>query len=798
MSAVTGDIVNLINGVSQQAASLRLPTQGELQENYYSTIVRGLKKRPPIEHLAKILASVPSGAHFHIIDRDEQERYVVIIQSDGIRVFDFAGNEKTVTEDNSAYGYLSSAINPAEDISVLTVADYTFIVNKKVVCAMDDTDTSPTRYNEALINIKAGNYARTYQIKINGNVAAEYATPDGSQAAHAAQIATTVIAQELYNDLVAAGYNTAPWAVGIHQNALHVLNTSGDFTISIVDGVNGNASSLAKGIVQKFADLPNFGPQDYVVEVGNSDGTTLDNYWVRADKGGSDQNSQVTWRETTKPGTVLSIDATTMPHLLVRNGDGTFTFKAAEWDKRKCGDGVDISPDPSFIGSTIEHITFHRNRLGFLTDEGIVFSRSGSYFDFFRTTATTLLDDDPIDVQSTHVRVSFLKHALPHQDYLLLFSEGTQFRLSGGDQLLTPKTVSIRPLTEFNTSPKVRPIANGPSSFFVSDTANEGAYASVFEYFIDKAVETADADHVNAHAPSYIPAGAFALTGSPDYNILALLTHGDPEAMFVYGYYWAKEEKVQSSWSRWSVSGAEILGHAFIDSYLYVLYGRSDGLHLGRMDTDPAAFDEGFGFKVALDHRVHSDALAAPSYDTNDDDTTYALPYNPGPKFLAIIVPGGEGVIGTELVIKSVTDNLVVLKGDTRNSKIIFGHTYESRYRFSPFYPRVPSQGGGAIAKQDGRLQVHHLTVVYDRSAHFRVEVRRNQGDPEVYVFNGYKLGAPDLKIGEIGIHTGRMNIPVMSKNTQVEIDLVNDSWLPSNFVSASWRGRWTQTAREV
>ena len=92
----------------------------------------------------------------------------------------------------------------------------------------------------------------------------------------------------------------------------------------------------------------------------------------------------------------------------------------------------------------------------------------------------------------------------------------------------------------------------------------------------------------------------------------------------------------------------------------------------------------------------------------------------------------------------------------------------------------------------------HNLAVVYDRTAYFTVEVQREAQPVEEHIFNGLLIGSSDGVIGEIPTPTGRLNIPILSRNDRVTIDLVNSSWLPSNFVSATWRGRWTQTAREV
>ena len=54
MPLISGTIPSLINGVSQQPATLRLPTQGETQVNGLSHIARGLEKSPCTEHITEV------------------------------------------------------------------------------------------------------------------------------------------------------------------------------------------------------------------------------------------------------------------------------------------------------------------------------------------------------------------------------------------------------------------------------------------------------------------------------------------------------------------------------------------------------------------------------------------------------------------------------------------------------------------------------------------------------------------------------------------------------------------------
>ena len=54
MPLVSRTIPNLVQGVSQQPEVLRLSSQATEQINGFSSVVEGLKKRPPTNHVAKI------------------------------------------------------------------------------------------------------------------------------------------------------------------------------------------------------------------------------------------------------------------------------------------------------------------------------------------------------------------------------------------------------------------------------------------------------------------------------------------------------------------------------------------------------------------------------------------------------------------------------------------------------------------------------------------------------------------------------------------------------------------------
>ena len=76
MPLINRVIPNLVQGVSQQPEVLRLPSQASVQENGFSSVVEGLKKRPNTSHIAKISTSTLANAYVHAINRDASERYI--------------------------------------------------------------------------------------------------------------------------------------------------------------------------------------------------------------------------------------------------------------------------------------------------------------------------------------------------------------------------------------------------------------------------------------------------------------------------------------------------------------------------------------------------------------------------------------------------------------------------------------------------------------------------------------------------------------------------------------------------
>lgn len=151
MSLSIINIPSLHNGVSQQPPQVRSTDQCEAQENAWASLADGLVKRPPTEAVAKLLDAPLSDAYVHAINRDAEERYTVIVANGEIRVFNEAGEEIEV-EAPSGWDYLQGIDDYRVDLSLTTIADYTFIVNRRVQCAMRPPEADPIPGEDDLVS----------------------------------------------------------------------------------------------------------------------------------------------------------------------------------------------------------------------------------------------------------------------------------------------------------------------------------------------------------------------------------------------------------------------------------------------------------------------------------------------------------------------------------------------------------------------------------------------------------------------------------------------------------------------
>ena len=781
---VSSSIQNLLNGISQQPDTVRLPNQAAIQENGLSDVVFGLGKRPPTEHIAKLSTATDTAVKTHLINRSEIEEYQVLITNGGIKVYTLAGVEKTVVAP-SGLSYLTTTA-PQTDINCITVADYTFIINKNTTIAKSGS-VSTSRPDEALFFIKNGQYKTTYKITIDGVEKASFETLDNSSSGNASSITTDNIATELTNDL---NSNLSGFTVVRDGSVIYVKKNSGTFDAGVSDGLGGDGIILLKDKTQKFSELPYKGYLDFLIEITGDSGTQFDNYYVKWDG--------TAWVETVKDGIDNNLSATTMPFVLIRTADGNFRFTPCDggtytisgtdyddpsWKSRECGD-TETNPDPSFVGTKINDMFFYRNRLGFCSDENVIFSKAGEFFNFYYTTVTTTQDDDVVDISMSHNKVSILKYAVPFNEELILFSDQSQFILKP-EETLTAKTVSINQATEYEISDKVKPIGLGQNIYFAS---NRGSHSGVSEYFISNDGVVKDATDTTINLPRYILANIFSLKGSSGEKTLFALSDGDRSKVFVYKYYFdANQKALQRSWSTYSLASTDvILGIDIIQNFAYLIIKRADGTYVERMNLKANEVDTNLTFPVLLDRKTTVTGV----YASGTNLTTWTIPY-PETAPMEVVYNGSWSSTkkGRNLTIAQPTSTTLTSLGDHSDYPCLIGRKYNFKYKFSTFYPRETKASGAGSTISAGRLQLKTIALIYGDSGYFEVTVSPKARTAGVYKFTGQILGSSSFTLGTPYPDSGDFKVPIQCRNQDVAIEVNNNSYLPCNFLSAEWTG---------
>lgn len=240
MPLITTAIPNLVGGVSQQPPAVRAYNEAQAIDNAVPSPVEGLIKRPPTEFVA-LVANAGGNALYcnlteppfiHTIERDNSERYFVIIQQDGTpTVYDFAGNRKTVHIDTGVS--LGTASNTQR--RALTVGDVTFISNSTVPTAANVAVVSqtPADYTKAgLVWIRQSNFSRTHTIKLTTTGASPVTSNFSCTTGTFGKIGTNYVANVLMTGVIPVNPVQATFTGSVGSNTLTVTAmTSGTIVV---------------------------------------------------------------------------------------------------------------------------------------------------------------------------------------------------------------------------------------------------------------------------------------------------------------------------------------------------------------------------------------------------------------------------------------------------------------------------------------------------------------------------------------------------------------------------------------
>ena len=638
------------------------------------------------------------------------------------------------------------------------------------------------------------------------------------------------------------------------------ISSETDFMVRVSDGLAEQGLGVIYKEVDSITDLPKSCFNNFRVKIIGDTDLDQDDYYVKFKTKDNEDFGEGSWIEQpgwfqdgTDKGVVTGIDTLidkdTMPVRLIPDQDTgkitSFTLKTVDWGGRTAGDD-NTNPFPSFVDYKINDIFFFKNRLGVLTDDSVVFSEADEYFNFFRTTTQSLLDSAPIDVGISHTKISLLKYAQAFQEKLMLFSAKTQFVLRGAD-LLTPKTVTISPVTEYDVSESIRPLALSSHIYF---NFKRNSFEGLLEYTVDNNTETYGAAEITEQINKYIPSNIVRMAGSASENMIIVQTDQDYKKLFVYKYFWQGQEKIQSSWMSFTFT-REVRSFHFIESTLHIITTDSDGTYLEKIPMENGLAEADRDYALLLDGRIQSSSTnyvqsinytklsstTPQSFDgSNYTDVTYMRFRN------SFLFKEGMAIYsknGTrkEVTLHSVNDIEILIDGKLANYvnyngslyKCVEGHTssasilptdtnywqptvevdsapvwseqgyeylsvydyfigyeYDMLYRFSKQNLKQPTERGGRSASDYTYQTIRNGSIEYSETGHFNVEVTPKFRDKYTYTYNPSLLASVST-LNKFTPETGFFKFAVQAQPNDATIEIKSSSALPVKLLSAEF-----------
>jgi hypothetical protein len=315
MAVISQKIPNLIGGVSQQPDSLKLP--GQLREctNFLPDPAFGLVKRPGLKGIGRLLNSTADGTWFPMFLNDE-DRFIVQIAKNGtVRIWDAdTGVAQTVNTISSGALAYATHIDQSQ-IDLLQINNFVFLLNRSKV-ALRGTAKSAVVNPSGYVLVNSVSYESTYNVTVDTTTFTHTTASSGT-------LSLTSV-REALRALIDADANYTATAVG---NVIKVRRTNNaDFKLEASGGESGQALEAYKGSVPSIAQLPRqyFNGDKIKIEVPGSGAL---GYWLEFQTSDGSASGSGVWIETIAPNEFLGFNPDSLPHVIIQEANGTFTFR---------------------------------------------------------------------------------------------------------------------------------------------------------------------------------------------------------------------------------------------------------------------------------------------------------------------------------------------------------------------------------------------------------------------------------------------------------------------------------------
>ncbi len=722
MSTYEAAYKSLLQGVSQQLPEERLPGQLTAQVNMVSDPVTNLRRRPGVvfrKSWAWASADYEHSLGWFTDIAGSRVNILLNTNTGNIRILDEQFNEEANLNGGA---YLINA-DPTR-IRASSVGNEFFLCNvdKQPVVQYGTPDPNPA--NSGFFYVVSGAFSKGYSVSIvhgGGSIPASYTTPSGTGSGDAALATPEYIAEQLRTQLVTGGDPS----LSVQRDGPYVF-------ITRAGGISVN-TSVGTGfmIASKFGVVPSTGNLPARLP------SAANGFICRVGTGGSPQyyryNHLTTeWTEVGVWGSPTSI--TNVPISILWNGTA-WALNTESFVGRHAGDD-DSNELHEWMTYGITGMGTYQGRLVLMSGPLVSLSASNKPRHFFRTTVSSLLHSDPIEVGASMNSAAAYEWAIPFQKDLVLFSRAYQAVIPSGNTAVTPATATVVPTSAHETDTTSRPITLGRTLMYCTPKSEDffGAMEMIPSNYTDSQYVSQDS---TPHLPKYMGGRCRFAVSSGVASLALVAPSGDPYSLIVHEYHWDGDTKVQQSWHQWTFEYP--IATAYFASDVVVLVFMQNGQAvIGTIDPRAGALNAQSERRPFLDLNVSLSIV-----DNVVNIPAWMLAFDPAIESKLGLV-SLTGALAGEPVGFTVSGGTLVTVTSHPSGTVGVGVPFYSGVIPSP--PVVKDYNDQTI--HSGKATLQRFMIGTKNSSEFKVTVTDAYSTGEELAVPTLSLSSPELELG--------------------------------------------------
>lgn len=773
-------IGSMLQGVSEQPPSRRNEGQNTSQVNMISDATSGLRRRSGLEHCQTLeFTNTIEDDHIYGAYLSTKDGYMHLLINTTNGEYKILKNNRGTLElprESTENEYLANC--KAEDIQTTSCSGVTYLVNtqqKIVMNSNNDGKLDPKRWG--FLYIVAGTYDTDYKIEVtlgeHKSVAFAYKTPSGTAGGAASQSTPDYIAEQfrikLSNWISAQKLTkTKVYRRGSYVTLFHGEDEQGFATTFVTENSSAHIVCSGQNNLQVESQLPPRLPAEsdgYLCSVGGNESTYA---WYRYN------DEKCAWVETgawdsptdTETGTPLKL-----------SDDGNFVHM--KLDGRRAGND-DNNEVPHFMKEgVITGISTYTGRLVILSGAYVAMSATGKPSRFFRTTVSSSLGSDRVELASGSAQNTVYRQAVQYNKDLIMIGDDAQavvpFSTTKGAD-----SVALVVTSTMSCNSRVTPAQTLKTLLY--PTKAEIGYSNILELTPSTVSSSLySTDDATSHIPRYIKGDVRFITGNPNWGVNIIASYGDRNTLVVHEYVFDGDGKAQNAWHKWVFDRDVVWAYSGNDFVYILMKNEQESNKLDLYRIDPVK--ESTPMSVHLDYTRVSEV---------EEDYGYVPPslksYAVKGKMVCVYNEGELKGCQVDIKYEDATCSNFTLEritGKKYTGSVILGVKFESSVQ--PTSPITRNREGYAMLSNRERLL--RFEIVAYNSGNIWADVKDYETATDFSMeLSSVRVQSSDLELNKpLVAETPKFTIPCRTKPQSTQMTLRTDGIHDMHFVACDY-----------